>query len=104
MPVVLEQKAVIVHLEDNVATALADLEKGEKVTLTAGNRLCRVELVSPISFGHKFSLYFIKAGSPVVKYGETIGTATQDIAPGQHVHVHNVVSTRGRGDLAGTGR
>jgi altronate dehydratase small subunit len=104
MPVFTEQKAVIVRPEDNVATALAYLEMGEKLALTTGDRLFRVELASPIHSGHKFSLYLIKAGSPVVKYGETIGTATQDIAPGRHVHVHNVVSTRGRGDLEGTDR
>jgi SAF domain len=34
----------------------------------------------------------------VVKYGNPIGTATSEIAAGAHVHVHNVASTRGRGD------
>ena len=34
----------------------------------------------------------------IVKYGEIIGRATQDIAVGQHVHVHNLESCRGRGD------
>jgi altronate dehydratase small subunit len=104
MPVFAEQKAVIVHQQDNVATALADLGTGDKVSLTAGGVLRQIELASPIPFGHKFSLCLIKTGAPVVKYGETIGTATQDIAPGRHVHVHNVVSARGRGDLAGTDR
>jgi hypothetical protein len=37
-----------------------------------------------------------------VKYGSTIGTATDDIQPGEHVHTHNVASGRGRGDLHGT--
>jgi altronate dehydratase small subunit len=35
-----------------------------------------------------------------MKYGEIIGKATTDIKPGQHVHVHNVAGTRGRGDVA----
>jgi altronate dehydratase small subunit len=34
----------------------------------------------------------------VIKYGETIGLATSDISPGEHVHVHNVEGQRGRGD------
>jgi len=33
-----------------------------------------------------------------VKYGEPIGIATRDIRSGQHVHVHNLESARGRGD------
>jgi hypothetical protein len=35
-----------------------------------------------------------------VKYGSAIGHASCDIASGTHVHTHNVVSDRGRGDLA----
>ncbi|VFS54652.1 Uncharacterised protein [Leminorella grimontii] len=34
----------------------------------------------------------------VYKYGESIGRATQAIELGEHVHVHNVESERGRGD------
>jgi len=34
-----------------------------------------------------------------VKYGSPIGTATSDIAAGAHVHLHNLASARGRGDL-----
>jgi hypothetical protein len=40
----------------------------------------------------------------VVKYGQRIGVAGADIAAGAHVHVHNVVSERGRGDLGRSGR
>ena len=41
----------------------------------------------------------ISKGENLIKYGEAIGQATQDIEEGQHVHVHNVESLRGRGDL-----
>jgi altronate dehydratase small subunit len=41
----------------------------------------------------------ISKGQDVLKYGEVIGQATQDISEGKHVHVHNVESLRGRGDL-----
>ncbi len=34
------------------------------------------------------------------KYGQVIGRATKDIEAGGHVHVHNLESTRGRGDKA----
>ncbi|MDP1993088.1 MAG: SAF domain-containing protein [Syntrophales bacterium] len=40
----------------------------------------------------------MKKGDLIVKYGEPIGIATQDIRIGQHVHVHNLESARGRGD------
>lgn len=40
--------------------------------------------------GHKMAIKPIPAGSPIIKYGFAIGIATQDIAPGEHVHIHNV--------------
>jgi hypothetical protein len=42
-----------------------------------------------VPFGHKAALEPIAKGAPVVKYGVVIGHATQDIAAGEHVHVHN---------------
>ena len=98
------QRAVIIAPNDNVATALVDLGAGEELALRAGERDMAIEVTAPIPFGHKFSLAEVKAGMPLIKYGEIIGVATTDIRPGDHVHVHNVVSTRGRGDLAGGGQ
>ena len=40
----------------------------------------------------------IAAGATVYKYGQPIGIASRDISPGQHVHVQNLESDRGRGD------
>ena len=40
--------------------------------------------------GHKYALRDIRAGENVIKYGNPIGHATEDIAKGQHVHTHNL--------------
>ena len=45
--------------------------------------------------GHKYARRPIRAGENVVKYGMPIGHATRDIAPGEHVHVHNVATNLG---------
>ena len=95
----MERKAIVLNSKDNVATALADLAAGDSVALEIDKRPVSVKLVNPIQFGHKFSLLDIKAGSSILKYGEAIGEATKDIKKGEHVHVHNVASTRGRGDV-----
>jgi len=95
----MERKAIVLNSKDNVATALADLPSGETIALELDNKPISVKLVSPIQFGHKFSLANIDAGSPVIKYGEVIGQATKRITVGEHVHVQNVASTRGRGDV-----
>ena len=95
----MERKAIVLNSKDNVATALADLAQGDKIDLEVDKKPISVTLVNPIQFGHKFSLRDIKSGSPILKYGEVIGEATKDIKTGEHVHVHNVASTRGRGDV-----
>ncbi len=97
----MKQKAVILNTKDNVATALADLKAGDTLELEVGGETKEVRLTTDIPFGHKFSLSKIEPDSPVIKYGEIIGVSTATIKPGDYVHIHNVVSRRGRGDLEG---
>lgn len=40
--------------------------------------------------GHKVSIAAVAEGEAIYKYGQVIGFASIDIAPGQHVHTHNV--------------
>jgi altronate dehydratase small subunit len=93
------QRAIVLNPRDNVATALAALKAGERMELMLSDRTRSVTLVSNVPFGHKFSLSQIAPESPLIKYGEVIGIATTMIQPGDYVHVHNVASARGRGDL-----
>ena len=71
-----------INAKDNVAVALAPLKAGEE-------RL-GVVLKEDIKSGHKFALRAIAEGENVIKYGSPIGRAAAPIAPGEHVHVHNV--------------
>lgn len=91
--------AVIAHKNDNVATTVKELSKGNDVLIDIFGEEARVILTEDIPFGHKFSIKDIKTGDEIFKYGEAIGQATSDISIGDYVHVHNVVSERGRGDL-----
>lgn len=45
-----------------------------------------------VPLGHKVAARDIAAGEKIVKYGAPIGSATRDIASGEHVHTHNVQS------------
>ncbi|WP_050033961.1 UxaA family hydrolase [Halorubrum halophilum] len=83
--------------EDNVATALDDLEAGRSIDAEGLD----IELLEDISFGHKFALEALAEGDEVYKYGEVIARTTKPVEPGAWVHTHNAESTRGRGDLAG---
>jgi altronate hydrolase len=43
-----------------------------------------------VPLGHKIALKAIKAGEPVIKFGQPIGIAKKSIRTGEHVHVHNI--------------
>lgn len=81
---------------DNVATAAQDLPAGATATANETS----VALRDDVPRGHKVALTAIPRGADVIRYGEIIGAATADVAPGQHVHVHNLISKR----LPGGGR
>jgi len=85
---------------DNVAVCLAAGKPGESVTLTAknGDVLGSVRLMEKTPFAHKVAIEDVARGSHIIKYGEIIGIATQDIQAGQWVHVHNLAGLRGKGD------
>jgi hypothetical protein len=90
-------RALVLDPADNVAVAVVALSAGEEVVLEG--RV--VTVAEAVRFGHKLALEPIAAGQPVVKYSEVIGRASAAIAPGQHVHVHNVVSARLPGPAGG---
>ena len=52
------------------------------------NRLDNVDV--NLNDGHKYALRDIKKGENIIKYGNPIGHATEDIPAGAHVHTHNV--------------
>ena len=81
---------IIVNEKDNVATALRDFKKGEKVA--------NIELLNDIASGHKFALKDIKKDEIIIKYAEAIASASCDISTGEWVHIHNTEGIRGRGD------
>ncbi len=90
--------AILLNDKDNVAVAVKDLKSGEKVKIKGQKKPKEIKITEEIPFGHKLALMEIKKGANIKKYGEVIGRATQDIESGDHVHIHNVESTRGRGD------
>lgn len=92
-------KAIKNHESDNVATLFGQAEAGAVVlVLDKKGNATEVKVVDSIPYGHKVALAPIAKGEQVTKYGEEIGVASKTIAVGEHVHVHNVESIRGRGD------
>lgn len=91
-------RAIIMKPIDNVCTVVGTVEPGTEIIAEISGTQIPTLVTDKIPFAHKFAIRSIKKGEPVIKYGEIIGLATKDIQPGQHVHVHNIESCRGRGD------
>lgn len=89
----------VVDPTDNVATVLREVEAGESVVVAVGDEERTVQVNEDVRFGHKLAVEAIAEGETVRKYGKSIGNATTDIDAGDYVHVHNVESNYGRGDL-----
>jgi altronate dehydratase small subunit len=85
-------RVIVIDGKDNVATALESLKRGAEVAVEIRDNTEKITLVSDIPHGHKFAVRDIKKGDSVIKYGEPIGQSVANIARGEHVHVHNVVS------------
>ncbi len=93
MPAVADLEKVSVRLgdQDNVLTALRDIEPGE-YRLEGQAFAVR----DAIPTGHKLAIRDITAGEKVLKYNSPIGVATADIRAGTHVHSHNLRSLSAR--------
>ena len=69
------------NAKDNIVVAVDTVDAGARVQgVTAGARVPR---------GHKLATAKIEKGAPVLKFGQIIGFASEDILPGAHVHTHN---------------
>jgi len=95
--------AIMIKEKDNVATALRDIRKGETISVGIGDQTKEISIINTIPYGHKFAIKDISKGENILKYGEIMGRATQDIAVGAHAHIQNIESLRGRGDLESQG-
>ncbi len=81
-----KNRPTTLHLNptDPLVVALDDLQPGAPLGPLG------VTAAEPIAKGHKVAIAAITAGDHVRKYGQIIGTATASIAPGRHIHTHNL--------------
>ncbi|MEO1793337.1 MAG: altronate dehydratase family protein [Pseudomonadota bacterium] len=74
-------RALHLNARDNVVVAVDGVPPGGSAHgIAATGRVLR---------GHKMAIAKIEAGAPILKFGQIIGFADGEIAPGDHVHTHN---------------
>ena len=87
----------IVHGEgDTVGVMTVDVKKGQALRgwNMATDKTLRTKAAQNIPLGHKIALNEASKGDEVIKYDESIGTASRTIKKGQHVHTHNLKTAR----------
>lgn len=84
----MKNKFIIMNPEDNCATSLADIPKNEIIQINGNG----IKINHEIPMGHKFALKNINQGDKIIKYGQIIGVATEDINVGDWIHIHNIKS------------
>ncbi len=78
--------ALLLRPDDDVAVTTRELAAGTRVRTADGV----VEVTGGVPRSHKLAVRPVAAGATVHKYGQSIGLATADIVPGDHVHTHNL--------------
>ncbi|SHH58277.1 altronate hydrolase [Anaerosphaera aminiphila DSM 21120] len=80
-----------INKKDNVAVALKNLEKGTEIYVDDNT----FNLKEDIPQGHKFSIEEIESNEKIIKYGMTIGIATENTNIGSWMHTHNIKTSLG---------
>lgn len=83
--------AIRISAADSCVTVTAPAVKGDTILcLEDGGGEVQILVNEDLPIYHKAAITEIPKGGFVYKYGEKIGTATQDIHVGDHVHTHNL--------------
>jgi altronate hydrolase len=86
LPVSMDNPLLILREEDDVGIARSHIPAGSRL-VGRGVQFAAATAILP---GHKVAVRTIEPDAPVHKYGQVIGFARGRIAPGDHVHTHNL--------------
>ena len=82
------RKLLRIDARDNVLVVRNQISPGDEEEIDGVKVIFKQE----VTFGQKISSKEIKKGENVIKFGRSIGSATEDILLGEHVHLHNLKS------------
>ena len=85
----MQYKAIKTSPQDNVAIAVTIIPRGVTVTIPDSGEIMTNQ---EIPLGHKIALASISKGAGIIRYGEVICSAKEDIKAGDWIHVHNTAS------------
>ena len=83
---------IVISPDDNVGVVIREAAVGDTLDGSDGRS---IKATAEIPKNHKVALVDIPKGDRVVKYGEVIGIATEQIQKGGWIHTHNLRSEEG---------
>lgn len=84
--------AILLNAKDNVVTVVNGAKAGQEIFYFKGRDLCKVKTIEEVPPCHKIAILPIAKGERIIKYGEIIGGAQQDIGVGCWVSHLNIES------------
>lgn len=88
----MEINALMMDVNDNVVTCVADVPKGSEIVYRKGEEICSLIAEENIPYCHKVALADLKVGDDAIKYGESLGKMVADVAKGHWVNHFNLIS------------
>ena len=79
---------LLLHPDDTVLVCIRSIAPGDALTIDQSV----VSAATAVQVGHKVARQAFKPGDKVFKYGVPIGSVTQAVNAGEHVHSHNMKS------------
>ena len=83
-----EPAAILLHPDDTVVVCVRPVARGEHVEIAAEGWVAAQDIAT----GHKIARQAGMPGDKVIKYGASIGSLIQPVAPGDWIHFHNMKS------------
>ena len=87
------RRSLMINPADSVVCVLEHANRGDTVRTPSGEE---ITLAEDVEFAHKVCIRDLKAGEPVIKYGEPIGYMLTDVPSGTWIHRHNMGCDRGK--------
>jgi hypothetical protein len=79
---------ILLHPDDNILVCVKQFHPGDEISIDGENIISEID----IAVGHKIARTALSAGDKVYRYGAPIGSMTEAVAKGAHVHMHNMKS------------
>lgn len=81
-------QTLLLHPDDTVLVCITAIAAGDSLLIDGQ----AIKAPEAIAVGHKLARHALEPGAKVTKYGAPIGSVTQAVAQGAHVHGHNMKS------------